>query len=193
MKAITLWQPHATLVAIGVKKFETRSWSTHYRGPLIIHAAKRFEDSEVRLCFDEPFRTCLQQAGYRKASDLPLGAAIAMVDLIDILPVEQVVGKIDGRELAFGNYQPGRFAWELANLLSFPNPIPMRGRQGLWTLAQDELALIPNPINFWRHTTSTVMMALEKLYQTWAKHGTVAQETTKALENLMQAYDDLLD
>lgn len=39
MKALTLWQPWASLVALGVKTVETRSWSTPYRGPLAIHAA----------------------------------------------------------------------------------------------------------------------------------------------------------
>ena len=42
MKALTLTQPWATLVAISAKKIETRSWCTHYRGPLAIHAAKGF-------------------------------------------------------------------------------------------------------------------------------------------------------
>ena len=40
MKAITLTQPWATLVAIGAKRIETRSWRTFYRGPLAIHAGK---------------------------------------------------------------------------------------------------------------------------------------------------------
>ena len=31
MRAITLTQPWATLVALGFKKIETRSWSTDYR------------------------------------------------------------------------------------------------------------------------------------------------------------------
>jgi len=39
-KVLTLTQPWATLVAIGAKKCETRSWSTSYRGDLLIHAAK---------------------------------------------------------------------------------------------------------------------------------------------------------
>lgn len=43
MKAITLTQPWATLVAIGAKRIETRSWATRYRGPLAIHAAKGIE------------------------------------------------------------------------------------------------------------------------------------------------------
>lgn len=38
MKALTLTQPWVTLVAIGAKQIETRSWATKYRGPIAIHA-----------------------------------------------------------------------------------------------------------------------------------------------------------
>lgn len=41
MKAITIWQPWASLLAHGMKQYETRSWATKYRGPIAIHAAKR--------------------------------------------------------------------------------------------------------------------------------------------------------
>src|ERR1700694_3122793 len=41
MKALSLWQPWASLIAMGLKEFETRHWATSYRGPLVIHAAKR--------------------------------------------------------------------------------------------------------------------------------------------------------
>lgn len=41
MKAITLWQPWATAMAMGVKRIETRSWFTRHRGDLLICAAKR--------------------------------------------------------------------------------------------------------------------------------------------------------
>ena len=41
MKALTLWQPWASLVALGHKRIETRCWSTKYRGDLAIHAAAK--------------------------------------------------------------------------------------------------------------------------------------------------------
>jgi hypothetical protein len=41
-KALTLTEPYASLVARGVKRIETRSWSTSYRGPIAIHAAAGF-------------------------------------------------------------------------------------------------------------------------------------------------------
>lgn len=40
MKTLTLHQPWASLIAMGVKKIETRSWGTKYRGPLAIHAGQ---------------------------------------------------------------------------------------------------------------------------------------------------------
>lgn len=41
MKALSLWQPWASLMALGVKQNETRSWPTSHRGDLLICAAKR--------------------------------------------------------------------------------------------------------------------------------------------------------
>ena len=41
MKAITIWQPYASAIAVGLKHYETRSWPTKHRGPLAIHSAKK--------------------------------------------------------------------------------------------------------------------------------------------------------
>ncbi len=49
MKAITLHQPWATLVAVGAKRIETRSWATSYRGPLAIHAARTTPQGDGRF------------------------------------------------------------------------------------------------------------------------------------------------
>lgn len=40
MKALTICQPYAELIARGDKPIENRTWPTHYRGPLLIHAGK---------------------------------------------------------------------------------------------------------------------------------------------------------
>lgn len=39
MKVISIKEPFATLIRNGDKKIETRSWKTHYRGELFIHAS----------------------------------------------------------------------------------------------------------------------------------------------------------
>lgn len=134
MKAITLWQPWASLVACGAKKYETRSWKTDYRGPLVIHAAKRAYE------VDREIIGYLKENGITLFYRLPLGTALCTVDLVGIIRTEKVRGLIGEQELACGNFQPGRFAWALDNIKVFSEPIPMKGRQGLWTLTEQEAA-----------------------------------------------------
>lgn len=131
MRTLSLWQPWATLVAIGAKKFETRSWPTNYRGPLAIHAAKR--DLELAYWFKKPcFYPVLNQAGYSTSTELPLGAVLCVVDLVDCVPTESIRDRLSQEEHAFGDYTDGRYAWKLANVQVFIQPIPARGAQGIW-------------------------------------------------------------
>jgi hypothetical protein len=144
-KALSLWQPWATLIAIGAKRFETRSWKTDYRGPMVIHASKRFTVDERGICISQPFARVLKQAGYERLSDIPLGVALCIVDLVDILPTEKVRSnsyraQIFVDELKFGDYSDGRFAWKLENVRRFNAPIPMRGAQGLFDCTLPEAA-----------------------------------------------------
>ena len=145
MKALSLWQPWATLVAIGAKKYETRSWATSYRGPLAIHAAKRFSLPERQLALSGWFRFRLTEAGYNHTKDFPRGAYVAVVDLVDVLPAEIVKPSLDVVELSFGNFSPGRFAWKLANLRRI-QPVPARGYQGLWNLDQEVIVQLERAV-----------------------------------------------
>lgn len=151
-KALTLTQPWATLVAIGAKRFETRSWSVTYRGPLAIHAAKGLSSiggaaGLVALCRTEPFRTVLREHGDAVSERLgytatykdllPLGAIVAVADLTDVIRTETLTALPfwEGwahNERDFGNYAPGRFAWHLRDIRALAEPIPCRGALGLW-------------------------------------------------------------
>lgn len=51
MKVITLIQPWATLVALGEKKIETRSWSTNFRGRIAIHAGKKIDNLAIQIIY----------------------------------------------------------------------------------------------------------------------------------------------
>lgn len=103
MKAVTLHQPWASLIALGVKTIETRSWSTAYRGPLAIHAGRSESalhylgwmeehqgEAEPTL---EPFADRItmvhsHRRGVIKAHhDLPLGAIVATCTLADVVPI----------------------------------------------------------------------------------------------------------
>ncbi|SRR6266498_513944 len=134
MKALTVWQPHATAIAVGAKRFETRSRPTSYRGPLAIQAGTHFDLEQQDLCFAEPFTSMLLAAGIQTPDDLPRGAVLAVTELTDVLPTDcpQITGQLTERELAFGDFSPGRWAWVLRSTRLLPAPIPARGAQGLW-------------------------------------------------------------
>lgn len=139
MKTISLLQPWGTLIVIGAKTLETRSWQTAYRGPLAIHAGKAFTFETRQLTWYEPFFTPLWKAGYWTQGDprpnyksLPVGCILGTVELVDIVRTEDIRDSLSATELAFGDYTDGRYAWQLANPVLFPEPIPARGALSLW-------------------------------------------------------------
>jgi hypothetical protein len=147
MKTLTLTQPWATLVAIGAKCIETRGWSTPYRGALAIHAAKGLADmSEAeleRLCLSEPFKSALIKGAAVEGSGerlvvLPRGKVVAICNLVACVPTWKLTegwlyeDLFTEQERAFGNYEPGRYAWILSDVHALLEPIPARGALGLW-------------------------------------------------------------
>lgn len=133
MKAISLWQPWATLVAHGLKHFETRHWATSHRGSLAIHAAKRKAD--FYEC-NPAIIKALMDIGYMRLSELPYGCVVCTVNLVDCEPTTQVVNRtwfktIEHTERHFGDFSPGRFAWQLDTPILMYD-IPARGSQGFW-------------------------------------------------------------
>ncbi len=48
MKVITVKQPFATLIAEGFKEYEFRTWYTHYRGEILIHAGKGIDQEAMK-------------------------------------------------------------------------------------------------------------------------------------------------
>lgn len=137
MKALTITQPWASLVVAGVKRIETRSWSTAYRGPLAIHAAKGYP-RWAREFADELFRDPLRGIPDDVAMQLidpPLGAVIGTVTLVDVAHVEWIEAHeshlLAPRERELGDFSTGRFGWILADPVAH-EPTPARGALGLW-------------------------------------------------------------
>lgn len=145
MKAITLWQPYATLVALGVKTIETRSWSTDYRGDLLIHAARRWDRDTADTC-----RLAGGVIRYEGLGALPwretIGRAVAVARLVGVERVPWT-GWSPGREapaldFEWGDLSPGRYAWRLDRVRAVLPPIAWRGAQGLWTVPDELKALV---------------------------------------------------
>lgn len=160
MKAITLTQPYASLVAAGKKRIETRSWISHYRGPLLIHAASNFPDEQREFARGVQVLEAMQGSGLEFIGSTyiyPRGQIIAICDLVDVQPMwnpSPVGGYGPGKALpegeeafadwvremappgsderAFGVYQPSRFGFFLEHIRPLKKPIVCKGALSLW-------------------------------------------------------------
>lgn len=143
--AISLWQPWASLIMAGAKRFETRSWATEYRGPLVICAAKGgLGKSELYATLvDEIFQRALfpilglsQGLSIKEFANaamgiLPRGKALGCVDLVDCIGTD-LIG--DHSDIPFGDFSHGRFAWRLEKVRRFDKPVPVKGKQGFFKI-----------------------------------------------------------
>jgi activating signal cointegrator 1 len=131
MKVLSFLQPWASLTVMGLKKLETRSWSTKHRGELLIHAS--MGQSGALLAHEPPFSKYITDF-----SKLPFGAIIGKVQLTDIIKVQSlhmsdaVINQLTMEERAFGDYSNGRFVWVLEEPELFTKPIKIKGTLGLW-------------------------------------------------------------
>jgi hypothetical protein len=135
MKALSLTQPWATLVSIGAKRIETRSWHTTYRGPLAIHAAKGFPREARGYCDDQPFLMAL--CGFFgpefEPAQLPTGAIVGITSVKGCVKMSREwIASIAEPERSFGLYEPGRYGWLLGPVEWLVEPVPVKGSLGLW-------------------------------------------------------------
>lgn len=105
MKALSVKYPWCCLIASGDKTIEVRSWSTSYRGDIVIvsSASPRWEFA---------------------------GHAICIVDLVEIRKIN--IDDLDHAcmDEAFEN----DLAWVLRNPRIIEEPIPIKGRLGLYEI-----------------------------------------------------------
>ena len=144
MLALTLHQPWASAIAIGLKRFETRSWAPPFErlSELAVHAGKQ-KTVDGRRVF-ERFAEQFVAAGYSSFASLPFGSVVAVAELASVHETEFLMVHPVGRallqreslsttvEIALGNFDPGRVAWLLRGVRRLPEPIEARGYQKLW-------------------------------------------------------------
>lgn len=132
MKALTIIQPFAELIATGEKRVENREWYTPYRGPIAIHAgkAKQYEGRPVEA---------IANSYGLKASALAYGAIIATAEITDCLHVQQINRLPKTSPLYWlmdHEHAHGTYCWVLANVKRLEQPVPCRGALGLWEWKQ---------------------------------------------------------
>lgn len=116
MRILSVQQPWAWALVSGPKRIENRTWATPYRGPLLVHAGRT-----PRPATDYPGKGC------PPAAEWPLGAVVGLVDLVDCVEYYELVRSRRGVGFAEGPY-----CWVVANPRPLPDPIPLKGRLGLW-------------------------------------------------------------
>ena len=127
MKALTVSQPFAALIASGEKWVENRTWDTRHRGPLAIHAGKGSQ--------------------YLSAAELreyPTGCVVATAQLVACVWIGDVrCGSLSTRPVSPGatrtmrdlhdhDHTEGPWCWVLEDIQPLDTPIKATGSQGLW-------------------------------------------------------------
>lgn len=144
MKALSIKQPWASLIAHGIKDVENRSWRTNFRGRIYIHASSR-------KAGDLPYILSTQQANYITTKvdnmppytdNMPFSAIIGEVDIVDCVinhpsiwaekmstyPCEN----ISGLQILSKN-QKYIWNWVLENPVLYENPIlNVKGKLSFW-------------------------------------------------------------
>lgn len=122
MKALSVRQPWAELIASGAKTFEVRTWQTQYRGPLLICASK----IPSKISNYDLFHRNLGLPPTIK--DLMYGSAICTVDLVDIRSGD---GCMHDAAKACCDFRKTDWLWVLENVKRV-NPFPVTGRLSLF-------------------------------------------------------------
>lgn len=109
IRALTIRQPWAALIAHGIKRVENRTWGTAWRGTLLIHAAKGAD---------------------------PYPDGVPWVDGADVRSAIVAVATLADVHVCDGACspwaEPGRHHWVLTDVRALAEPVPGRGALGLW-------------------------------------------------------------
>lgn len=131
MKALSIRQPWAEMIVQRLKKIETRTWQTDYRGDLLICAGAKPDDwLTIRPETTHPKLGTWCDAPDPRDSDFEqfyhFGKAICIAELYHIEPMTE-----DHQIEACCDVYPGAFAWHLRNIRPI-QPFPVKGRLGLF-------------------------------------------------------------
>lgn len=135
MKALSVRQPWAALLRSGAKKIETRSWSTRYRGPLVICASA-----------GRPTGFYADVARERGVLDAPLGVVMCLVDVFDVRP-----GTVEDAAAACADIEVGKeFSW-CVRVIAQLDPVPVKGRLNFWEIDASLLKVNGQPFDIRPH------------------------------------------
>ena len=136
MKAISLIQPYATLILLGYKTYETRSWRTTHRGLLAIHASAGKPALAREVCAANPIISAILAKHGLTFDTLPRGAVLGTCQVGEMHPTAGM-SELSITELNCGDYTAGRWAWTLYQVKPFSKPVLCRGALSLWEVPSE--------------------------------------------------------
>lgn len=153
MKALSIKQPWASLIALGIKDIENRTWKTNFRGRIYIHAsAKWVENPQVSDTYGFVYND-IQWSYITENYALPLTALLDPKCPFDRLPISAIIGEVDIVDCVInhssiwaeksdpelwdnhGNpiYDKPLYNWVLANAVLYDEPIlNVKGKLSFW-------------------------------------------------------------
>lgn len=152
MKALSGRQPWWWAILHAGKRIENRKWNTHYRGPILLHAAKGCTDQEMREALE-----WMTDVGVVPRSvwaegpilDMPRGGIVGRARIVDVIPPWRAplleVATSTAIEKMYADRYPGvdprwhmheQYGFVLADVEPLPF-VPCRGALGLFDLPED--------------------------------------------------------
>jgi hypothetical protein len=125
MKCISIKQPWAWLIFNG-KPVENRAWWSRYRGPLLIHASKTYDEDGDMYLHSMPIFHDIPAFTFNHPARVIRGVIIGMVNMVDCVTTHP-------SRFFFGPY-----GHVYSDQVMFREPIPYRGYPGLFDVP-DEL------------------------------------------------------
>lgn len=146
VRIITLWQPWATLLALGIKQNETRPRAANYapEDPVLIHAACAKDAGWRRACDlkTSVYHRCLDMAGIGSYNELPFGAIVGEFKVQEFVTSHggyvrnsAYIGNdsvVSGIEFLLGDYEKGRSIWLGTDHRQLAESVPYKNGQGYY-------------------------------------------------------------
>lgn len=134
MRAITICEPWASLIASGHKPIENRTWRARHTGTIAIHAGKSLA-WWCRVSDDPDAWLARYGIPLPKLETLAFGAVVAIATLEDVVRLADLPPDLAGNPFA-----EGPWCWILRDVRPLANPLPYTGTQMLWDLPDDLVA-----------------------------------------------------
>jgi len=137
MKALTILQPYAHLIAIGQKLIENRTWYSFYKGPIAIHAGKGRSMLDIGKL---PDGTKVDNDTLIPISDMAFGAIVATAYMEDCVSIDNLRAgncKEPHKWLVDHSHALGPYCFILNNVNRLTTPIPYKGQLGFFDIPDD--------------------------------------------------------